>query len=610
MKRVILVIFVLLISLSLVNANNYSESDALLWLSTHVTWGTAPIEEVSFALLALESNNYDTTSGLSFLKGRVSSSGCYSSIPSGSCTTKDTALAALALAALGEDIDPQLNWINDSLVKADIEGDWIIQIIPNGGEGECNFTGAGNSIIKEVNGESEWFSIENDLEMIINDPLETINVDCDLSSNTKISLIRTTTENEFYIIEQKIGNDVNIVVNSACYSQSQTGSCDVDSSFYVSWALEKLGEDVNTLPYLQDSISENNVYYAILNTLSSNQEYVDILLAEQNAEGYWSSTISNIYGTSFVIDSLYSYPLPQEVTNAINWLEEEQVNSGINTGSWNDGNVLDTSVALFLGLTHAFSGGNLGNPPVGFCSDGIIQSPNQFGEFEECDDGNTLSGDGCSSFCNLEGGECISNLDCVNVGEICNLQTNTCELDPLWCTDNSMCGQGEFCDLTINKCQQSLVYCETNADCEFYQYCDLVGTVCKTSSGYCSTDLDCNYNQECDFISHICVLSPTGGFEDKTPDTFEDEGTGSLWWVWLIIIIIILGGGVFAYFYFSKPKKKNNGRPSFLEPQRPTQPPMQPQQPRSFARPRRDEALESELDRSIREAQDLLRKKK
>jgi cysteine-rich repeat protein len=40
------------------------------------------------------------------------------------------------------------------------------------------------------------------------------------------------------------------------------------------------------------------------------------------------------------------------------------------------------------------SGGGIA--PV-LCGDGIIQPP------EECDDGNTISGDGCSSFCRLEG---------------------------------------------------------------------------------------------------------------------------------------------------------------------------------------------------------------
>ena len=32
-----------------------------------------------------------------------------------------------------------------------------------------------------------------------------------------------------------------------------------------------------------------------------------------------------------------------------------------------------------------------------FCGDGVIQSPNFYGEFEKCDDGNTANGDGCSA---------------------------------------------------------------------------------------------------------------------------------------------------------------------------------------------------------------------
>ena len=609
MKRVIILTLIFLISLSFVSASNYSKTDALDWLSTtNIQWGTAPIEEISFTLLALDSNDYDTTGGLNFLKSRKDTAGCY---PSGSCTSKDTALATLALSELGEDVTVQLNWLNDTLKKADISGDWMIQIIPGSGEGECNFTGAGNSIIKEIEEASEWFSIENDLGMIINDPLETINIDCDLSSNTKISLLRKTTEYEFYIIQEKTGNNVDLIVNSACYAQIKTGTCHPDSSFYVSWVLENLNEEVNIIPYLQDAISSNsnNIYYSILNKVSSTQEYVDTLISNQNTAGYWEYTTSNIYGTSFAIDSLYSSPVLPEVTTAINWLEEQQVDSGVSKGSWGDGSVLDTATAVYLGLTHAYIGGQLGNPS-GFCGDGYVQSLNLFGEFEECDDGNDIDNDLCDNTCKLtEGIECTSDDQCTNVGEICNLEANICEIDPNWCTDNYMCDSGTICDTSINTCVQPFVYCEDEDDCEFYQDCNPLTNLCETSPGYCSTDLDCFGNTVCDFLSHICIPQQPDDY-DYTDTDSEADTKASYWWIWLIIIIIIMAGVIFAYFKFSKPKKPKGG-PSFLGDQKPREPPRQQQYqpPKQFTRAPRDEQLERELDKSIKEAQDMLRKK-
>lgn len=39
------------------------------------------------------------------------------------------------------------------------------------------------------------------------------------------------------------------------------------------------------------------------------------------------------------------------------------------------------------------------------CGDGIVQSPNSYRVDESCDDGNTVSGDGCSEFCQIETGD-------------------------------------------------------------------------------------------------------------------------------------------------------------------------------------------------------------
>ena len=52
------------------------------------------------------------------------------------------------------------------------------------------------------------------------------------------------------------------------------------------------------------------------------------------------------------------------------------------------------------------------------CGDGIIQSPNGYGQEENCDDGNNESGDGCSSVCKTE--ECGDGTVQEHLGEICD----------------------------------------------------------------------------------------------------------------------------------------------------------------------------------------------
>jgi len=54
-----------------------------------------------------------------------------------------------------------------------------------------------------------------------------------------------------------------------------------------------------------------------------------------------------------------------------------------------------------------------GGAPPGFCGDGLIQAG------EECDDGNTVSGDGCSPSCTIERAFCGDGV--VDAGEACDL---------------------------------------------------------------------------------------------------------------------------------------------------------------------------------------------
>lgn len=61
--------------------------------------------------------------------------------------------------------------------------------------------------------------------------------------------------------------------------------------------------------------------------------------------------------------------------------------------------------------------GNFPSEERTFCGDGRVQTPNSDGIFEQCDDGNTIDGDGCSSQCQLEVCEGQITLDFDNDAE-------------------------------------------------------------------------------------------------------------------------------------------------------------------------------------------------
>ena len=107
MKRfVLLVIF--LLSLSMVSAE-FNQENAKSWLNSNIAWGSASLEEVSFATIVLGSSR-----GLNQLNSKKDSqTGCF---PKNGCTTKDTALATLALNSRGQLIEEQLEYWPNFLI--------------------------------------------------------------------------------------------------------------------------------------------------------------------------------------------------------------------------------------------------------------------------------------------------------------------------------------------------------------------------------------------------------------------------------------------------------------------------------------------------------------
>lgn len=172
--------------------------------------------------------------------------------------------------------------------------------------------------------------------------------------------------------------------------------------------------------------------------------------------------------------------------------------------------------------------------PVGMCGEFIVD-----GDCESCDDGNTVSGDGCSADCTLEVfcgdgictqpdenvnncavdciAPCLVDSDCAD-GDTCTADrcdTNTQNCSNVWlqgccnkdadCLDNNVCSTDE-CYLPDQTCTHSLISdcCVEDAQCAdgsqcTTDSCDVAGNTCVFApiSNCCLVDADCLDNNVC-----------------------------------------------------------------------------------------------------------------
>ena len=614
-----LIIFILMLG----SANAFYKEKSIEWLNKTVKYDVSTAEEAAFSLLALKSNNAiskDYSGHLAFQQKKDEINNCFSK---SSCNAKDTALASLVNSNFNLDNSNLLKWLDSLLTKADIE-DWYIQINTiNSGkctilydEGQIKIVevdGTNKLKIENEAGEFDWIDVKTNLQLNFDKSIEEVIIDCSKPLATKISdpgmlisLLRIVDNKEYYIVQESKGNKATLKINNACYSDNLNGQCSKEASFYTAWVLKKLGktqEQIKVIPYLQKNAVDDKDY-AILFGITNDPRYAQFLVDNQNILGYWGN--KDIVKTSFAVNALEQSTLYKEqVDSGKKWLESQQtVDEQANNGSFNK-DVLDTATATYL----VFTKGTLTTPPtsgISICGDGIKEG------MEECDDNNKISGDDCSSGCKIESSECTKNSDCNDLNKICDnrvciskcnsdeqcLLNQKCVLLTGKCEARAICGDGR-CDVGESKtscsedCSEKVIICTEDSDCSSDETCD-------TSTGECKKNevVECKEDNECD-EGEVC----------DNGECKEKSGLGVLFWASLVIITAILAvGGYFAYHKFlTKPKFS---QPSYL-----------PRQPAQQAKPRYsqgshmiqkksnvDENLEKELDKSIKEAERLLKK--
>lgn len=187
-----------------------------------------------------------------------------------------------------------------------------------------------------------------------------------------------------------------------------------------------------------------------------------------------------------------------------------------------DGLVVDAAGDVLIGDTQNHRIRRVEDPPFTECGDGTLEIG------EECDDGNTSSGDCCSSSCKIESAttQCRASADLCDAPEFCDGVTPTCPADfprPGGTTCRAAagtCDVAEVCDgvssscpadTTVaagTECRASAGPCDIAEQCTGAPTCPIdsfvtAGTTCRAAAG------TCDLVEVCTGISAACPVDVT-----------------------------------------------------------------------------------------------------
>ena len=616
-KRLIfLVIAITLFSIQYAESatnTSFSKSRAIDWLDNR-TSGVQGNQETALSLLALNSNNMDVSEKLQEFLQNNPDRNCY---PRGNCKIKDTSFSILALDRLGESTENALSWLETKEHVARTQGDWLIQIFSTG-SGKCTlsheddpeifvFVNGTKNQLKLNNQFIDWIDIKRDLKSSLEDPLEEFEVDCsDLGGSTTISLLRRTRSSgeEFRILQQEDTNKATLNVKDICYGDA---GCNKDDTFIASFILytinkNKEDNEISAFQYLRDN-AVSNLDYAILYDITQDERYSDLLLENQNEAGNWDN---DIFTTSIAAYALRNSQ-ENKVQESISWLKKKQKQDG------SIGNQLETASSLYFVLTSDYSQTTKDNEGTGaYCGDNIVQK--EIGEI--CDGTSDTKKENaledcqglCSSKCECTQAECRVDEDCLPRQQ-CNTKTLTCfsAEEKFQCSSDDDCPPRYSCDVVARTCkllQQE--GCSTDRDCNEDETCNKLSGECEKQEDICGDGI-CSKNEDEESCARDC----------STTTTLEPQPEKkSYWWVW--IFVFVLGLGVLIFIIYKKSLNPGDEPESYFEMEekpkkKPGKPSPRKTKEESWSESPGDrhqqDALEEQIDSSLKEAQELLKKK-
>lgn len=318
------------------------------------------VEEQAFAMLALAYDGGIQGELRSALSDSSHENLCWPS--DGGCTVKQTALALLALNHVNQATNEIENWLLDedqTIAPRDLV--WYLQIDASEAT-ECKIkhgdgsrtikiseakkvTGAGGECFSTAfNG--YWLEVDSDCYD------EEFEISCDKAFVSSLVYKRrgSAATSPYYISSISHSavaeSSTKETVNSLCFKQEDSTSCDYEGTLWATTALKKMGKDTSAfLPYLIALSSSNEKFFpsSFLYMLSADDEYFQDIINKQKTGGYWqitSDTKTRYYDTSLGLLAL-SGKSAEQSEKAIDYILETQQGSGC----WN--NVRDTAFVLY-----------------------------------------------------------------------------------------------------------------------------------------------------------------------------------------------------------------------------------------------------------------------
>ncbi len=542
-KKVVLVLVVLIAFAYSVNAaENFSAQSSYDWLADQAgkdgSFGS--VDKTALAIMALDAAGYDTTLSQEWLDTQLSTSYCY---PSSSCDAKSTALSVLALTEVQDDgnFENIGLWYQDSLTKADVSGDWYLEVVTSSA-GNCVVSYDLEGTLKEITvpvdagsftscDSSHFLGLDDCLQanLISANPGIILDIDCsDLEGSVVLALVYKSSST-YYLLGNEDATMADFQINNGCYAKSGSSTCDMETTLFSDWALNKLGSTVNNLVYLKEKYDSTDAKEAaLMYFVTKDNTYLLDLADLQKSDGSFDR---DHYTTALAVLAFREgADYSTNIDNAKSYLREEQSTTG-----WGS-SVENTALVLYA----AFSDDDITptNDGVEEVVECVVDLDCSYGEV--CTDG----------VCKVEGTTtigCTTDSDC-NSGEVC--LDNSCIL--------SECDFGKFCKSGSSCCDYQSPYLEDVLDCPSDcscgdGICDEVEKTasstdaeycvadCKTDTGVdtaeCKTDDDCSTDEICSFGT--CGKEPT-------------VSGGSGWIIWVIILLLLVGLGVGGYFAYKK----------------------------------------------------------
>ncbi len=452
MKRGFVLLFIVLFisSLILVSAQQEQETRqikrAYSWLKTNTIgrWQGLNTEQHVFSLLALRdqlSSLQQETSGRKLIEKSYENGTCWPGPSESNCNVKETAIAKLALDAIGKDSDAEEWLLNQTTMPTGIE--WYLQLIQPSEQasrcllfydGSCS-SGCEIGISEEgkitgnygncfVVAEDYWLSLNSECSD------KTFNVTCNTSINANFLFKK---DGDWYVTgqlesAQAQGKPLSINLEALCIETF--GYCDYESSLWTAYVFFKDGRrDIARLflPYLvmnyENSENQKYIPQAFIYDITKRESFASELAALQRNDGLWLAQGSSdkYYDTALVV--LMTQGAVGNITKTKETLLEEQKYP---EGYWECSGCdkhRDTALIL-LGIWPTFE----------------YLSP--------CE----LQGYNCVVNCTQSGGtsqpySCFDNLQCCDIAQNCEDRWGECKIS---CLSNEtqvpyICGPGEKC---------------------------------------------------------------------------------------------------------------------------------------------------------------------